>query len=74
MQISAPNVLITAQQARQALPARATGSAVRPDQAANMPDRKEFAPLTFEKAQSPAAPMQPPTSPAPLGSKIDIRV
>ncbi len=68
MQINALNMLIAAQQARQA----ATVPSSAAPKTGPAPDAgKEFQPLPFETKATKAA--VPPAS-APLGSQIDIRV
>jgi len=76
MQISAANILIASQQAAKAAPPRPEAGVFA---AALAKEKTAFEPLAFKQAAQSAQPAetQPtskPTTSAPMGSQVDIRV
>jgi hypothetical protein len=71
MQLSAANLLIAAQQAKTAAPARAAAPEFSLDGA------EGFAPLAFKQKAAPAQAIAPQAAPNPagrIGANLDIRV
>ena len=80
MQISPVNLLIAAQQTRNAAPVRPTPVTKAAKEASAAEAADGFAPLAFKTQAAPAAPAAPApaASPysanAPLGSQLDIKI
>ncbi len=70
MQLSAANLLIAAQQAKTAQPARAAAAP-----AFSLDGEEGFAPIAFKQKEAPAAaPQAAPSAGAKIGANLDIRV
>ena len=76
MQVSAINLIIAAQQARDATAPRTASQTKAPATGNSAAPSSDFAPLSFGSRAAPAQPAAAPavySANAPLGSQIDIR-